>query len=95
MAVTRREVLECLATASDAETRATTTVEALAAALEVDERTLESHLHGLADCELARRRSDGRVRVTITGEELLELELELDELVIVDPGTTTPGNEMR
>lgn len=88
MAVTRREVLEHLATASDAETGDTTTIEALAAALEADERTIETHLHELADCELARIRSDGSARVTITGEELLELEL--DELVIVDPGTMNP-----
>ncbi|MFD1564483.1 hypothetical protein ACFR99_13105 [Haloarchaeobius amylolyticus] len=88
MAVTRREVLEHLATASDGETRETT-IEALAAALEADERTIESHLHGLADCELARIRSDGSARVTITGEELLELEL--DELVIVDPETMNPN----
>ena len=88
MAVTRRAVLEQLTTASDSETRETTTVEALAAALEADERTIESHLHGLADCELARIRSDGSVRVTVTGEELLELDL--DELVIVDPETINP-----
>ena len=88
MAVTRRAVLEQLATASDSDPRETTTIGALAAALEADERTIESHLHGLADCELARIRSDGSVRVTVTGEELLELDL--DELVIVDPGTINP-----
>lgn len=83
MPVTRRDVLECLATMSDAEARDTTTVGTLAAELDAGERTLEAHFDRLADCELARRGDDGRVRITITGEELLELESE--EMIIVDP----------
>ena len=82
MTVTRRAVLERLAAASDAEQRVTTTRAALAAALGVDERTVESHIEGLAACELAHTYSDGRVRITITGEELLALDP--DDLVIVD-----------
>ena len=82
MAVTRRVVLEQLATASDADQRKTTTNAALAATLDTDEQTIESHLDGLAACELVRMYSDGRVRITITGEELLALDS--DELVIVD-----------
>ena len=82
MSVTRRAVLEQLATASDAEQRETTTTAAIAAALDTDEGMVESHLNGLAACELARTYPDGRVRITITGEELLALES--DELVIVD-----------
>lgn len=82
MSVTRRAVLERLAAASDAEQRVTTTRAALAAALGVDERTVESHVEGLAACELAHTYPDGRVRITITGEELLALDP--DDLVIVD-----------
>jgi len=82
MSVTRRVVLERLATASDAEQRATTTKAALAATLDADERTIDSHLDGLAACELARTYPDGRVRITITGEELLALDT--DALVVVD-----------
>jgi Mn-dependent DtxR family transcriptional regulator len=82
MAVTRRAVLEQLATASDAGQRETTTTAALAAMLETDEGTIESHLDALAACELVRMYPDGRVRITITGEELLALDT--DELVIVD-----------
>jgi predicted transcriptional regulator len=91
MSVTRRTVLEQLATASDAGTRETTTIEALAAELGTSERTIQIHLAGLEDCELARRDSDGRVRVTITGEELLELNT--DEMVIVEPTGTPDGRK--
>ena len=82
MSVTRRVVLERLASASDADRRETTTTAALAAALDADVGTIESHLDGLAACELVRRYPDGRVRITVTGEELLALDT--DELVIVD-----------
>ncbi|MEF8827390.1 MAG: hypothetical protein V5A49_00035 [Haloarcula sp.] len=85
MPVSRRDVLECLATVSDAEAYDTTTVGTLGSLLDADERTLQAHLEQLADCELARRLDDGRVRITITGEELLELEP--NTLIIVDPPT--------
>jgi len=83
MSVTRRAVLEQLATVSDAAQRETTTTAAIAAAFDTDERTIESHLSGLAACELVRTYPDGRVRITITGEELLALDT--DEMVVVDP----------
>ncbi len=82
MPVTRRAVLEQLATESNADQRETTTTAALAAVLDTDEGTIESHLNGLAACELVRTYPDGRARITITGEELLALDT--DELVIVD-----------
>lgn len=85
MDVTRFTVLEQLGGASDADRGETTTVEALAAELDADEGAIEAHLDGLVSCELARRESDGGVRITITGEELLELDA--DEVVIVDPAT--------
>ena len=50
--------------------------------LETDEGTIEPHLDGLVACELVRTYPDGRVRITVTGEELLALDT--DELVIVD-----------
>lgn len=82
MSVTRRVVLEQLATASDADRRETTTKAALAATLNTDEQTIESHLDRLEACELVRTYPDGQVRITITGEELLALDT--DELAVVD-----------
>ena len=86
MPVTRRVVLKRLATVTDAGSRETTTIEALAAGLDADERAVKAHLDGLADCELARIYANESVRVTITGEEILELGA--DEVVIVDRPTT-------
>lgn len=85
MSVTRRRILERLAAASDATGRETTTVEALTAALDADEGTVESRIEGLEAYSLARIAPDGTVRVTITGEELLELDA--DEAVVIDVGT--------
>lgn len=82
MSVPRRTVLKQLVAESDAERRETTTIEALASVLGRDEGTVEAHLEGLEACELARTTSDGEVRTTITGEELLALDT--DEMVIVD-----------
>lgn len=82
MAVTRRVVLEQLAASSDADRQETTTKTALAARLGADEQTISAYLDGLATCDLVRMYPDGRVRITITGEELLELDT--DELVIID-----------
>lgn len=82
MAVTRLAVLQQLAAASNATRGETTTVESLASALPAEKGTVEDHLIGLISCELARMSENGSVRVTITGEELLELDT--DEMVIVD-----------
>ncbi|CCQ36018.1 uncharacterized protein Nmlp_1830 [Natronomonas moolapensis 8.8.11] len=84
MAVRRREVLEHLAAASDAERRETTTTETLTAALDAERRAVETQLKRLTGCELARTYPDGRVRVTITGEELLELDTE-GTLIVDEP----------
>jgi len=89
MCVTRRSVLEQLAAASDATRQETTTVKALAATLDADEHAVESRIEGLEACDLARVAPDGTARVTITGEELLELDTE--EMVIVD--AATPNSE--
>lgn len=82
MSVTRRAVLEHLAIVSDAAEREMTTKAALAATLGTDEQTVEARLNGLAACDLVRTYPDDRVRITITGEELLALDL--DDVVIVD-----------
>lgn len=82
MTPTRYDVLEQLAATSASDTQSTTTVKALAAALEADERSVATRVAALEACELAQTQPDGRVRVTITGEELLELGA--DELVVVD-----------
>jgi len=86
MPVTRRDVLEQLDGQSDASTGERTSVEALADALAVDEQTVWDQLDGLESCELADIDSSGGVRITVTGEELLALDL--DEMIIVDPGAT-------
>jgi hypothetical protein len=86
MTPTRRTVLEHLATASDADRRDTTTVGTLALVLDAGRHEIEAHLYGLAACELARIYPDGRVRVTVTGEEFLDLET--DATTIVDPSPT-------
>jgi hypothetical protein len=84
--MTRRLLLECLAELSDADDCDTTDVETLCARLGTDEETLHTHLDPLMDCELARGCADEDVRITITGEELLELDAE--ELIVVDFPTT-------
>ncbi|MEF8779202.1 MAG: hypothetical protein V5A46_00815 [Haloferacaceae archaeon] len=81
MAVTRRDVLERLAAESDAGAERTTTVWALAAGFDAGEETVAAHLRELEACALARTFPDGRVRITITGEELLALDV--DDVVIV------------
>jgi Mn-dependent DtxR family transcriptional regulator len=86
MFVTRRDVLEQLDAQSDADAEERTSVEALADGLAVDEPTVREHLDGLESCELARVAPDGNVRITVTGEELLALDL--DEMIVVDPKTT-------
>lgn len=83
MCVTRRAVLEELAESTDAERSETTTVGALVSALGTDEPALKEHIDALVACELAHVEADGRIRATITGEELLALDT--DEVMIVDP----------
>jgi DNA-binding transcriptional ArsR family regulator len=85
---TRRDVLERLAATSATEPRSTTAVEALARALDADEQTVAKHVRSLEALELARAYPDGRVRVTITAEELLELDVAGQ--VVVD---ATPADE--
>lgn len=84
MTATRWAVLERLAEAKRTDGGRTTTVAALGAALDADERAIAAHVERLADCELAEIGPDGRVRITITGEELLALDP--DGPAIVDPG---------
>lgn len=83
MTLPRRVVLERLCSTTDPRRGETTTPAALASSLDVEERIITDLLHALEACELARWSSDGDVRVTITGEELLELDV--GEGVVVDP----------
>jgi len=85
----RRAVLEQLAVASDARRRETTTVQALASALDADERVIEAHLERLAACELVRMDTTGNVRVTITGKQFLELDV--GDGAVIDAGPTGKG----
>jgi hypothetical protein len=65
-----------------AESCRTTTIEALASMLDAEEVVVDQHLEAVESCALVRTYSGGRVRVTATGEELLQLDP--DEPVIVD-----------
>lgn len=85
MSVTRRAVLVALARESDAASEETTSSASLAAALDVEEGSILTHLDALVACELAHRDADGDVRVTVTGEELLALDV--DDGVVVAPPT--------
>lgn len=85
MTVTRRDVFDRLAKTSDADAERTTTAAALASALDADKRTVAAHLDGLEGCELVRRQADGRVRVTVTGEELLALDVAETVIVTQSP----------
>lgn len=80
----RRTTLEHLARITDAEREETTTIDTLVAALDTDRRAVEVHLAGLEACELVRIDPDGTARVTVTGEEFLQLDTE--EAIIVDSG---------
>ena len=82
MSVTRRDVLEELDRQSDAGAGERTSVGSLTDALAVDERTVREQLDGLESCELADVDTDGQIRITVTGEELLALDL--DEMIVVD-----------
>jgi hypothetical protein len=82
MSVTRRDVLEELQGQSDASAGERTSIESLTDALAADERTVREQLDGLESCALADIDADGQVRITVTGEELLALDL--DEMIIVD-----------
>lgn len=77
MNATRGAVLERLAAMSDAGAGRTTTVEALAATFGAEEEVVADHLERLRAGELARRRPNGPVRITVTGEELLALDPEV------------------
>ncbi|MEF8775288.1 MAG: hypothetical protein V5A43_02140 [Haloarculaceae archaeon] len=83
MPVTRWAVLERLATATDAERGETVTIDTLAVGLDANRDVVEAHLTHLVDCDLARRPAEGTGRVTITGQELLELDT--DGVLVVEP----------
>lgn len=83
MSVSRWSVLEALAAETDPSGERTTTIDALATTLDTDELTVERHLAGLEACDLARQSVSGCVRVTITGEQLLDLDT--GQMVILDP----------
>lgn len=74
---------------SDATRQETMTIEALATMPDADTYAIKSHLHGLENCNLAKTTPNGKVRATVTGEELLEIDAE--EVIIVD--TTTLNSE--
>lgn len=82
MAVTRHDILSAVASESEADGQETTTPAAIANSLQVTERVVGMHLDGLAACDLVRTYADGRLRITVTGQELLALDT--DEVVIVD-----------
>ncbi|RCU44368.1 hypothetical protein DU504_16540 [Haloplanus salinus] len=82
-------MLEELDRQSDASAGERTSVESLTDALAADERTVRKQLDGLVSCELADIDADGQIRITVTGEELLALDL--DEMIVVDPEAIDRG----
>jgi Mn-dependent DtxR family transcriptional regulator len=74
--VSRRDVLEATAAASEAWSGRETTVSSIAAGLDAEESVVESHLDRLAACELVAVGPGGCVRITVTGQELLELDVD-------------------
>jgi DNA-binding IclR family transcriptional regulator len=77
----RRAVLSALAAHSDADGE-TTTVATVAAAVGLPEAVARRQITGLVDCDLARETDEG-VRMTVTAEQLLALDL--DGPVVIDP----------
>jgi len=77
----RRTVLSTLAEHSDADGE-TTSVATVAAEVDAPEAVVRAQVEGLIDCDMARETDDG-VRVTVTAEQLLALDL--DGPVVVDP----------
>jgi len=82
-------VLAELGSRSDADAGTWASVEVVADSLALGEQTVRDHLAGLESCELARTAPDGTARITVTGEELLALDI--DEMMIVDSKTTDRG----
>ncbi|MFB6311835.1 MAG: hypothetical protein ABEH64_11730 [Salinirussus sp.] len=76
MTTSRRAVLRALDAATEADGDRTVSVECVAAAINADEAIVRRHLAGLAACHLAKVDDKGQARVTITGEELLALDVE-------------------
>lgn len=89
MSITRHEVLEELAAASDASRGELTTVAALTASVDADRSQVLEHVNALVACELACLGPADGVRITVTGEELLELDT--DNGAIIAPTTSTPN----
>jgi YbbR domain-containing protein len=77
----RRTVLSTLADHSDADGE-TTTVATVADEVGAPEAVVRAQIDGLVDCDMARE-TDRGVRVTVTAEQLLALDL--DGPVVVDP----------
>ncbi len=73
-------MLSVLAAESDTE-GATTTVDALVATVDATKSEVADHVDALVDCDLAVRTDDG-VRVSVTGEQLLAMDV--DGQVILD-----------
>jgi DNA-binding transcriptional ArsR family regulator len=86
--VSRWDVFEATAAASDARSDRETTVSSIAAGLDAEESVVGSHLDRLDACELVAVGPDGRVRVTVTGQELLELDV--DGPVVVETPDPDP-----
>jgi hypothetical protein len=78
----RVAVLEQLADQTDPDGDRTTTIETIATSLSLGEDIAEEHVDGLARADLATFTTDGEIRITITGEQFLELEV--DDVVVVE-----------
>jgi DNA-binding IclR family transcriptional regulator len=82
MGVSRAAVLDALAAHSDPSPTQTTTVAAIAAALDADCHAVRACVRHLVDCGLARREGEDGVRVTRPGAAVAAMDVE--GVVVVD-----------
>jgi Mn-dependent DtxR family transcriptional regulator len=78
----RVAVLEQFGEKTDPDGDRTTTIETIAASLGIEEDLVDEHVQGLVTANLVKLTTDGQLRITITGEQFLELDV--DDVVVVE-----------
>jgi len=77
----RVALLEQLGEVTDSSGERTTSIETIAASMDLEMDLAEKHVQGLQNVDLVTVAPDGELRITITGEQFLELDVE--DVVIV------------
>jgi Mn-dependent DtxR family transcriptional regulator len=77
----RVAVLEQLGQVTDPSGDRTTTIETIADSMDLEEGIAQKHVQGLQRADLVTVTPDGGIRITITGEQFLELDVE--DVVVV------------